>query len=133
MTSDQPGFSKDFLWGTATASHQVEGAVGEDGRRPSIGDTFCHTPGKVAHGHTGDIVCDHSHRYAEDVALMRKLGAGGYRFSIARLRLFPEKTGAAVKPNQRPVDFYNRLIDALLVAGIKPVVTLYHWDLPQYL
>jgi len=133
MTTNRPNFGKDFLWGTATASYQVEGAVSEDGRRPSIWDTFCRTAGKVAHGHTGDVTCDQYHRYPEDIALMRELGARAYRFSIAWPRLFPEKTGAAVRPNPKGVDHYNRLIDALLTAGIKPVVTLYHWDLPQYL
>jgi len=121
-------FPDDFLWGTATASYQVEGAANEDGRGPSIWDTFCRTPGKVKHGHTGDVASDQFHRYAEDVKLMRDLGVGAYRFSLAWPRIFPEGTG---KLNPKGFDYYHRLIDALLAAGIRPAVTLYHWDLPQ--
>lgn len=133
MATSRARFGEGFLWGTATASYQVEGAVYEDGRGTSIWDTFAHTPGKVAHGHTGDIACDHYHRWAEDIELMRELGVQAYRFSIAWPRLFPERTAVGVRPNPKGVDFYNRLIDRLLEVGIKPVVTLYHWDLPQYL
>lgn len=123
-------FPEGFLWGTATASYQVEGAVEEDGRGASIWDTFSRTPGKVAHGHTGDIACDQYHRYPEDIALMRELGVGAYRFSIAWPRVFPQGTGTM---NPQGFEYYNRLVDALLEAGIQPVPTLYHWDLPQTL
>jgi beta-glucosidase len=123
-------FPDGFLWGTATAAYQVEGAVHEDGRGPSIWDTFSHTPGKVAGNATGDAADDHYHRYKEDVALMKALGVKGYRFSIAWPRVFPEGTGA---PNPKGLDFYNRLLDELHAAGIEPYATLYHWDLPQAL
>jgi beta-glucosidase len=123
-------FPEGFLWGTATAAYQVEGAVKEDGRGPSIWDTFSHTPGKVAGNATGDVADDHYHRYKEDVALMKALGVKGYRFSIAWPRVFPEGTGA---PNPKGLDFYNRLLDELHAAGIEPYATLYHWDLPQAL
>jgi len=123
-------FPKGFLWGTATASYQIEGAVDEDGRGPSIWDTFAHTPGKIADGSTGDVAVDHYHRYKEDVQLMKALGAKSYRFSIAWPRVFPQGTGA---PNPKGLDFYNRLVDELLANGIKPFATLYHWDLPQAL
>lgn len=123
-------FPKEFIWGTATASYQIEGAVNEDGRGMSIWDTFSHTQGKTAHGDTGDIACDHYHRYPEDLKLMRDLGVNAYRFSIAWPRIFPEGSG---RPNTKGTDFYNRLIDGLLEKGIEPVITLYHWDLPQAL
>ncbi|MDE1161334.1 MAG: GH1 family beta-glucosidase [Acidobacteriaceae bacterium] len=121
-------FPKGFLWGTATASYQVEGAVNEDGRGPSIWDTFSHTPGKVHGGDTGDIADDFFHRYASDIALMRELGLKTFRFSLSWSRIFPTGSG---KPNPKGLDFYNKLIDALLAAGIQPYCTLYHWDLPQ--
>jgi beta-glucosidase len=123
-------FPKNFTWGCATAAYQIEGAVKEDGRGPSIWDTFSHTPGKVANGDTGDVACDSYHRYAEDVALLKGLGVGAYRLSIAWSRIFPEGRG---KPNQKGLDYYNRVIDALLAAGIQPYVTLFHWDLPTAL
>ena len=123
-------FPDDFTWGTATASYQVEGAVAEEGRTPSIWDTFSHTPGKTAHGHTGDIACDQYHRFREDVALMRDLGLDAYRFSLSWSRLFP-RGGETL--NQRGYEYYTQLIEELLSAGIEPVVTLYHWDLPQEL
>lgn len=123
-------FPDGFLWGTATASYQIEGAVAEDGRAPSIWDTFSHTPGKIARGDTGDVACDHYHRVDEDVALMRELGVDVYRFSIAWPRVLPGGTGAV---NQAGLDFYSRLVDTLLEAGIRPFATLYHWDLPQAL
>lgn len=123
-------FPVDFLWGTATASYQVEGAAWEDGRGPCIWDTFARTPGKVFHGHNGDIACDQYHRYAEDVGLMKKLGVQMYRFSIAWPRVFPEGCGSQ---NPKGFDYYHKLTDALLEAGIQPAVTLYHWDLPQKL
>lgn len=120
----------EFLWGTATASFQVEGAAWEDGRGPSIWDTFCRAPGRVAFGHTGDVATDQYHRYLEDVALMHELGIGSYRFSVAWPRVFPRGTGAA---NPNGLSYYDRLVDALLEKGIQPAVTLYHWDLPQSL
>ena len=123
-------FPDGFTWGTATASYQIEGAVAEDGRAPSIWDTFSHTPGKTAGGDTGDVACDHYHRVADDVALMGELGVGAYRFSVAWPRVIPGGTGAT---NQRGLDFYSRLVDTLLESGIRPFATLYHWDLPQAL
>ncbi len=121
-------FPQDFVWGAATASYQIEGAVAEDGRGPSIWDTFSHTPGKVVRGESGDVAADHYHRMPADVALMKSLGLQAYRFSIAWPRIVPAGSGA-VEP--RGVDFYSRLVDELLGAGISPVATLYHWDLPQ--
>lgn len=123
-------FPKGFLWGSATASYQVEGAVKEDGRGATIWDTFSRTPGKTVGGATGDIATDHYHRYKEDVGLMKTLGVKTYRFSIAWSRVFPEGAG---KPNPKGLDFYNRLVDELLKNGIQPFATLYHWDLPQTL
>ena len=130
QTGTRPGFPAGFLWGTATASYQVEGAAAEDGRTPSIWDTFSHTPGKVANNATGDVATDHYHRYKEDVQLMKALGVRVYRFSIAWPRVFPEGTG---QPNPKGLDFYNRLVDELLANKIEPYATLYHWDLPQTL
>jgi len=123
-------FPKGFLWGSATASYQVEGAFNEDGRGPSIWDTFSHTPGKVVNNATGDVADDHYHRYKEDVQLMKSLGVKAYRFSIAWPRVFPRGSGA---PNPKGLDFYKRLVDELLANGIQPFATLYHWDLPQAL
>lgn len=123
-------FPSDFLWGTATASFQVEGAANEGGRGTSIWDTFCRRPGAVAFDHTGDVATDQYHRYEEDVQLMYELGAHSYRFSIAWPRIQPDGSGAFL-PNG--FDYYNRLVDALLEKGIDPSVTLYHWDLPQAL
>ena len=123
-------FPSGFLWGTATASYQVEGAVKEDGRGPSIWDTFSHTPGKTVDGATGDVADDHYHRYKEDVQLMKALGVKAYRFSVAWPRVFPNGDG---QPNPKGLDFYNRLVDELLASGIQPFATLYHWDLPQSL
>jgi beta-glucosidase len=123
-------FPNDFRWGVATAAYQIEGAVDEGGRGPSIWDTFSRVPGAVKNGETGDVACDHYHRYAEDVRLMRDLGVNAYRFSIAWPRIFPEGTG---EPNAAGLDFYDRLVDALLDAGVEPWATLYHWDLPQAL
>ena len=123
-------FPKDFVWGTATSSYQIEGAVNEDGRGRSIWDTFAHTPGKIEDGSNGDRANDHYHRYKEDVGLIRDLGVKAYRFSIAWPRVFPEGSGA---PNPKGLDFYNRLVDELLKNGIEPYATLYHWDLPQAL
>ncbi|BCJ53784.1 beta-glucosidase [Actinoplanes sp. NBRC 14428] len=123
-------FPEGFIWGAATASYQIEGAANEDGRGPSIWDTFSRTPGRVYRGHTGDVACDHYHRYVEDVALMADLGLGSYRYSIAWPRVQPDGTGPV---NTRGLDFYDRLTDELIGKGIDPVVTLYHWDLPQTL
>jgi len=123
-------FPQGFLWGTATASYQVEGAVHEDGRGPSIWDTFSHTPGKTVNGATGDVADDHYHRYKQDVQLMKALGVKVYRFSIAWPRVFPTGTGT---PNPKGLDFYSRLVDELLANDIQPFATLYHWDLPQAL
>ncbi len=123
-------FPSTFLWGAATSAYQIEGAVREDGRTPSIWDTFAHTPGKTAGGDHGDVAVDHYHRYRDDVALMSGLGLGAYRFSISWSRVQPTGRGPAV---QRGLDFYRRLVDELLAKDIKPAVTLYHWDLPQEL
>ena len=123
-------FPQGFLWGSATASYQVEGAAKEDGRGPSIWDTFSHTAGKTHAGDTGDVADDHYHRYKEDIQLMKDLGLKTYRFSIAWSRVFPTGTGT---PNPQGLDFYNRMLDTLLAAGIQPYCTLYHWDLPQAL
>jgi beta-glucosidase len=122
-------FPGDFLWGAATASYQIEGACSADGRSESIWDTFSRVPGKVLHGHDGATACDHYHRYPEDVALMRELNLSAYRFSLAWPRIFPD--GRTL--NQAGLDFYSRLVDELLGAGITPWLTLYHWDLPQAL
>jgi len=122
--------TEPFLWGTATASHQIEGAAAEGGRAPSIWDVFAHTPGKVERGETGDVACDHYHCYKEDVALMRDLGIQAYRFSISWSRVLPEGQG---RPNTAGFDFYDRLVDELVTAGLTPFATLFHWDLPQAL
>jgi len=127
---DLPTFPPGFLWGAATASYQIEGAAHEDGRSPSIWDTFCQVPGAVDGGDTGDVACDHYHRYPQDVALLRDLGVGAYRFSVAWPRVIPTGRGAV---NPKGLDFYHRLVDELLDAGIAPCATLYHWDLPQVL
>jgi beta-glucosidase len=123
-------FPAGFVWGAATAAYQIEGAVAEDGRGESIWDRFSHTPGRTANGETGDVACDHYHRWPADVALLRALGLGAYRFSIAWPRVLPAGRG---RVNEAGLAFYERLVDALLAAGIAPWVTLYHWDLPQAL
>ncbi len=123
-------FPEDFNWGSATASYQVEGAFDVGGRSASIWDTFSKTPGKVVRGDNGDVACDHYNRFLEDIQIMKDLGMQTYRFSIAWPRIMPNGTGEV---NQEGIDFYNRLIDALLEAGIQPTATLYHWDLPQVL
>jgi beta-glucosidase len=125
-----PGMPEQFLWGVATSAYQIEGAVAEDGRGPSIWDTFAHEPGRVVTGETGDIACDHYHRYAEDVGLMAGLGINAYRFSVAWSRVQPTGRGPV---NEKGLDFYRRLVDALLEHGIAPALTLFHWDLPQAL
>lgn len=127
--TDISPFPPNFIFGTATSAYQIEGAASEGGRGPSIWDDFSHTPGKVARNDTGDVACDHYHRYLEDVQLLRSLGAQSYRFSIAWPRILPLGTRGAVNPEG--VRFYSDLIDALLAAGVTPVVTLYHWDLPS--
>ena len=123
-------FPLDFVWGAATAAYQIEGAVAVDGRTPSIWDTFSHSPGRVLGGDTGDVAVDHYHRYRDDVALMSSLGLSAYRFSVAWPRVQPTGTGPV---SERGLDFYRRLVDELLAAGIEPWPTLYHWDLPQEL
>jgi beta-glucosidase len=128
MNSSVLSFPEDFIWGAAAASYQVEGAWNLDGKGESIWDRFTHTPGKTHNGDTGDVACDHYHRYREDVALMERLGLKAYRFSIAWPRVIPNGRGAV---NPAGLDFYDRLVDALLEARIRPFVTLYHWDLPQ--
>lgn len=123
-------FPDGFLWGAATSAYQIEGGAAADGRGPSIWDTFSHTPGRVLDGDTGDIAADHYHRYREDVELMRSIGLNAYRFSVSWPRVIPDGDGAV---NQRGLDFYRRLVDRLGEAGIEPLPTLYHWDLPQAL
>jgi beta-glucosidase len=123
-------FPEGFVWGTATAAYQIEGGAAEDGRTPSIWDTFSHTRGKVFGGDTGDVAADHYHRYRDDVALMAELGAGAYRFSTSWSRVMPNG-GPSI--NRDGIDFYSRLVDELLSRNITPTLTLYHWDLPQEL
>jgi beta-glucosidase len=120
----------DFVWGAATAAYQIEGGATADGRKPSIWDTFSRVPGAIDNADTGDVACDHYHRWPEDVGLMRRLGLDAYRFSVAWPRILPDGTG---RLNPAGLAFYDRLVDALLARGIAPVVTLYHWDLPQAL
>ena len=128
--SDLPRLPAGFRFGASTASYQIEGGARDDGRGPSVWDTFCARPGTISDGSNGDVACDHYHRYAEDVALMKELGIGGYRLSVAWSRVQPEGTG---KVNPAGLAFYDRLVDELLAAGVKPMVTLFHWDLPQAL
>jgi beta-glucosidase len=128
--TDPVRFPAGFEWGVATAAYQIEGAVHEGGRGESIWDVFCKQPGKIARGENADVACDHYHRYALDVALMRRLGIQTYRFSIAWPRVLPLGAGQV---NGEGLAFYDRLVDALLEAGIAPCATLYHWDLPQAL
>jgi beta-glucosidase len=128
--SDFPAFPPGFLLGAATAAYQIEGGAREGGRGESIWDRFSHTPGKTYQGHTGDVACDHYHRWREDVDLMAELGLQAYRFSIAWPRVMPQGTGPV---NPAGLDFYDRLVDALLDRDMQPFITLYHWDLPQAL
>src|SRR6476661_7035437 len=123
-------FPAGFLWGAATSAYQIEGSPLADGAGPSNWHRFCHEPGRIANGDTGDLACDHYRRYPEDVGLMKALGLGAYRFSIAWSRILPEGRG---RVNPKGLDFYARLIDLLLENGIQPLVTLYHWDLPAAL
>lgn len=124
------GFRKDFIWGAATSAYQIEGAVNEDGKGVHIWDVYTKEPGKIFEGHTGEIACDHYHRYKEDVQIMKAIGLNGYRFSIDWSRVLPEGTG---KVNEKGVAFYNQLIDELLANGIEPYITMYHWELPYEL
>jgi beta-glucosidase len=128
-TTDSLRFPDGFVWGAAAASYQIEGAVDEDGRAPSIWDTFSHRPGAIDNGDTGDVACDHYHRWREDLDLVAGLGLGSYRFSVSWSRVMPD--GRTV--NQAGLDFYKRLVDGLLERGVRPLMTLYHWDLPQTL
>lgn len=123
-------FPRGFIWGAATAAYQVEGAWRADGKGESIWDRFAHTPGRIANGDTGDVACDSYHRYAEDIALLKQLELQSYRFSVSWPRIQPSGRGPA---NARGLDYYKRLVDATLAAGIRPLVTLFHWDLPQAL
>src|SRR5262249_16246655 len=123
-------FPQQFVWGCATAAYQIEGAVAEEGRKPSIWDTFSHTLGKVQNGDTGDVANDSYHRYKQDVQLLKSLGVKAYRFSIAWPRVVPDGTGMV---NETGVAYYERLVDELAAAGIQPYATLFHWDLPQSL
>jgi beta-glucosidase len=123
-------FPDGFFWGVATSAYQIEGAWNEDGKGPSIWDRYAHTPGNIRNDESGDVANDHYHRYKEDVALLRSIGATAYRFSIAWPRIFPDGTG---QPNPKGLDFYHRLVDELRASGIEPFATLCHWDLPQTL
>lgn len=123
-------FADDFLWGCSTSSYQIEGAVEQGGRSPSIWDRFCATPGKIRDGSSGAVACDHYHRWPEDLDMARQLGTNAYRFSIAWPRIFPDASGV---PNQQGLDYYSHLVDGMLARGLQPWATLYHWDLPQYL
>jgi len=130
MQEVRVSFPESFAWGAATASYQIEGAAAEDGKGPSVWDMFCRQPGKVWNGQSGDVACDHYHRYREDVGLMAEIGLKAYRFSVSWPRVLPEGIG---KVNEAGLAFYDRLVDALLEAGVEPWVTLFHWDFPYAL
>jgi beta-glucosidase len=130
MVAAELSVPRGFIWGASTSSYQVEGAAKEDGRGPSIWDSYCGQAGRIANGDTGNVACDHYHRYPEDIGLMRELGIKAYRFSVAWPRVQPTGRGAV---NEAGLAFYDRLIDALMAAGIEPWLCLYHWDLPQAL
>lgn len=123
-------FPADFAWGVATAAYQIEGATAEGGRKPSVWDMMCRKPGAIWNGQTGDVTCDHYHRYKEDVAIMKKMGLKAYRMSISWSRVIPDGVGAV---NPKGLDFYDKLVDSLLAAGVEPFVTLFHWDYPYEL
>jgi beta-glucosidase len=123
-------FPKDFVWGVATSSFQIEGAASADGKGPSIWDSFCRVPGAIADNSNGDIACDHYHRWADDLEIIRSLGVDAYRFSVSWPRVQPQGSGAF---NEAGLDFYERIVDRLLAHGIQPYLTLNHWDLPQAL
>ena len=123
-------FRNDFVWGQATSAYQIEGAAFQDGKGWDIWDVFCKEEGKVFEGHSGDVACDHYHRFREDVALMKKMGVQGYRFSINWSRVFPNGTGTV---NEKGLKFYHELVDELCAANIEPYITLYHWELPYEL
>ena len=123
-------FPNEFLWGSATSSYQIEGAATIDGRGESIWDRFCTLPGAISDGSSGEVACDHYHRFDEDIALMKRLNLNAYRFSVAWPRIFPQGRGTVNTPG---LDFYDRLVDSLLAHGLRPLPTLYHWDLPQAL
>src|SRR5678816_303653 len=123
-------FPEGFVWGAASSAYQIEGAATADGKGPSIGDVFSHKPGATFMGHTGDLACDHYNRYREDTSLMAQIGLKAYRFSVSWPRVLPEGTG---RVNESGLAFYERLVDALLGAGIQPWLTLFHWDYPQAL
>lgn len=130
MTSENYCFPRGFVWGASTAAYQIEGAWNEEGKGPSIWDTFVRQPGKILNGDTGDVACDHYHRYASDIALMKQIGVRAYRLSLSWPRILPQGHGVI---NQKGLDFYDRLVDSLLELNIEPFITLYHWDLPQAL
>ena len=130
QASGKRPFPDDFVWGAATSAYQIEGAADADGKGPSVWDAFVRRKGAVFEGHTGDVACDHYHRYREDVALMKALGLPSYRFSVSWPRVVPDGVGAV---NPKGLDFYRRLVDALLESGIAPMCTLFHWDFPQAL
>ena len=124
------GFAKDFVWGAATSSYQIEGAAQEDGKGQHVWDVFVKEPGHIAEGHTGDRACDHYHLFREDIKLMKEMGLMAYRFSIDWSRILPEGVG---RVNEKGIAFYSELIDTLLQYGIEPYITLYHWELPYAL
>jgi len=130
MGNGEMCFPKDFLWGAGTSAYQIEGAWDEDGKTESIWDHFAHAKGNISNGETGDIACDHYHRWSDDIALMKSIGINAYRFSISWPRVLPHGRGIV---NQKGLDFYARLVDGLLESGIVPFITLFHWDLPQAL
>ncbi|MBS1956636.1 MAG: beta-glucosidase [Cyanobacteria bacterium SZAS-4] len=130
MTAENYVFPRGFVWGAATAAYQIEGAWNLDGKGPSIWDTFSHTPGKITNDDTGDIACDHYHRFSEDFSLLKQIGIKAYRFSLSWPRIFPDGKGTV---NWLGLDYYDRMVDSLLALNIEPFVTLYHWDLPQAL
>jgi beta-glucosidase len=130
MAPSSFSFPPDFFWGVSTSAYQIEGAWNEDGKGPSIWDVFTHTPGAMPQNETGDVACDHYHRWPQDLELLRQLGVNAYRFSVSWPRVLPQGRGPL---NQPGLDFYDRLVDGLLAAGIEPFLTLYHWDLPQAL